>query len=408
MKALVSLSVCLTLCSNVLMAQESEDSLESYLSSLKLQEFSYDYTKAEAESDKLHNTWIRPIEISYSYSNSNAYDKETIREGAAISINQPIFQSGGIYFAMKFADYTREYSDLSIDQQKRSLVKTTVELLMQIKQNELKISRQKLQISNSNINLEQQRELYLNGQLDSGFLNNAVIEKNIVTESLFDIETVLSRQISSFEALSDLDYKTASIPSLKMLNEEEFLKHNIVLKTTESEIKKNDYNTRVTRSKYLPAVSLTGGYSWDKTQNLNFGGGQGFTPPETAYYNYGLRATLPLDINTFNDIESARADYLKSKVVVLDQKRELKALFFQVMQNLKNYDKKIGLANESAQLYKTLLSETKTLFQAGYKTQYDVDNLSNSYEIQMINVAIYELDKQLELLNLYEKFVNEI
>jgi len=408
MKVLTSFTTLLLLSSLSIASEVKGDALEAYLSGLKLQEFGHDYDKAEAESNKLHNTWIQPVQISYSYSQSNSYDQEQIRESAALSISQPVFQSGGIYFAMKFADFTREHSNLSIDQQKRSLIKQTVELLMQIKQNEMKIAKQKLQIANSTINLEQKRELYLNGQLDSGFLNNAIIEKNAVTQTLFDLETILARQISSFEALSDLDYKTASIPSLKMINENEYLKHNIVLQTTQSEIQKNDYNTRVTRSKYLPAVSLTGGYSWDKTQNLNFGGQAGFTPPETAYYNYGLQASIPIDINTFNDIESARADYLKSRVVILDQKRELKALFFQVMLNMKNFDKKIALANENAQLYKTLLSETQTLFEAGYKTAYDVENLSNSFEIQNIDVAVFEIDKQLELLTLYEKFVNEI
>jgi len=73
------------------------------------------------------------------------------------------------------------------------------------------------------------------------------------------------------------------------------------------------------------------------------------------------------------------------------------------MQNLVNYDKKIALAEENRVLYETLLQDTIDLFKAGYKTQYDVDILSNSMGIEEINKNVFAIDKQLELLTLYEK-----
>ena len=95
---------------------------------------------------------------------------------------------------------------------------------MQIKQIDLKIDKQNLQIKNSEINLELKTEQYINGQLDSGFLDNAVIEKNTVTQALYDIETNKERLISKFQAISDMPYKSAEVPYLENLNEEEFLK----------------------------------------------------------------------------------------------------------------------------------------------------------------------------------------
>lgn len=50
-----------------------------------------------------------------------------------------------------------------------------------------------------------------------------------------------------------------------------------------------------------------------------------------------------------------------------------------------------------------MLKDTEELFGVGYKTQYDVDLLANSVRIESINQNIYEIDKQLELLALYEK-----
>ena len=116
---------------------------------------------------------------------------------------------------------------------------------------------------------------------------------------------------------------------------------------------------------------------------------------------------MPLDINTFRDIESAKVDYLKSQVVTQDKQRELNALFEQVMHNINNFDKKIQLSHDTTDIYYKLLADTQDLFSAGYKTQYDVDTLQNSLKIQNLESKVYEIDKQLALLTLYEMYVND-
>jgi hypothetical protein len=384
------------------------DELEAYLSELKRKEFAYDYQKIEAESSLLRDSWIQPLQVQYRYSESDPYGVDQKSESAAIVMDQPIFQSGGIYFGIKFAEASQRYSNFSVDQQKRQLIKQAVQLLMQIRQSELRIEKQELQIENSNIALKQKQEEYLNGQLDSGFLNNAVIETNLVTQALYDLETTKERLVSQFQSISDLDYTQARVPFLRFMNEKEFMERNIDLKLAQSEIEKNRYNKNVTIAKYLPKVSLTASYNWEKYDKKSFGATSAAPGAETDYASYGFKASMPLDINAFRDVEAARVDYLKSKVLIDDRKRELRALFEQVMQNLKNYDKKIELAKRNEGLYQELLDETKTLFEAGYKTQYDVDTLQNSVKIQTVDRQIFEMDKQLELLDLYEKVTNDV
>ncbi len=389
-------------------------SLEDYLSELKRKQFGYEYEKVDNESSKLRDSWIRPVMLSYSITRQNPFNEqdapETENQNAAIAIDQPIFQSGGIVYGVKFANATREFSNYSIDQQKRIMIKQTIDLLMQVKQSELTIEKQSLQISNSTINLEQKREQYLNGQLDSGFLNNAIIELNIVKQALFDLETRNSQLISQFNKLSDLDPKIAKIPFLAIIDEEKFMERNIDIKLAESESEKNRFNKNITLVKYLPSINLQASYNWQKNEQVFFinGNPQNASSPDTSYYRYGLKASMPLDINSFNDFEATKVEYLKSLVVIDDKKRELKLLFDQVMQNLTNYDKKIALAEENRQLYKELLTDTQDLFRAGYKTQYDVDILSNSIVIEEVNKKIYEIDKQLELLTLYEKMTSDV
>jgi len=403
MKVLKHYLLLLTLCS-ISFANENNSSFDGYISNFKQQEFGYDYKKNEAESLKLRDSWIAPLRINYTYSKSKPYADELVNKNAAIKMDQPIFQSGGIYYGIKFANASKLYSDYSIDVAKRKMIKDTISILMQIKQTNLKIKAQKLQIINSEINLEQKKEQYLNGQLDSGFLDNAIIQRNIVISSLYDIETAKEKLITKFSALSDLNYKTATIPHLEFLSSDNFLKHNIVLKKGSAEIKKNSYYKDVTVAKYLPKVSLTAGYNWSNSQQ-QLSDTIGFNN-DLSYYDYGFRVSMPLDINTFRDIESVKIDYMKSEVSLNDKKRELKALFEQVLHNIENFNKKIALSNENIKIYAKLYEDTQRLFKAGYKTQYDVDTLKNSLEIQNIDTKVYEIDKQLELLTLYEMYVN--
>ncbi len=386
-------------------------SLEDYLSELKRQQFGYEYEKTDQESSKLRDSWIRPLILQYNINRSNPNENygagESESQNAAIVLDQPIFQSGGIIYGVKFANASREFANYSIDQQKRIMIKQTIDLLMQVKQSDLTIAKQNLQIANSKINLEQKREQYMNGQLDSGFLNNAIIELNLVKQSLFDLETRNSQLKAQFKKLSDMDPEKAPIPFLAIVNEERFLNDNIDIKLAESESEKSRLQKNVNLVKYLPSVNLQASYNWQKQESyFVFGGGTQKSTSETDYYRYGISASMPLDINSFNDFEASKVEYLKSKVVIDDKKRELKLLYEQVMQNLKNYDKKIALAEENRVLYETLLNDTLDLFKAGYKTQYDVDLLSNSMGIEEINKKVFEIDKQLELLTLYEKMTS--
>jgi len=403
MKALHLLITPLILFSSVLVANERNSSFDEYISENKQQQFELDYEKNEIDSSQLRDSWVAPLQLNYSISKTNPYTNKQESQNAAIKMDQPIFQSGGIYYGIKFAQHSKKYVDYSIDVAKRKLIKDAIATLMQIKQKDLEILRQKLQIKNSEINLKLKEEQYLSGQLDSGFLDNAILERNVVIQSLYDIETARERLISTFSTLSDVDYRTAQIPHLELLNEEEFLEHNIALKMAESKVQKDKYSQDVTVAKYLPQVSLTAGYNWTKTDSTV----AVFGALERDYYDYGLRATMPLSLNTFRDIESSRLDYLKSKVMSKDRERELTALFSQVMQSLKNLDKKKLLSIENIKIYTKLLDDTNKLFDAGYKTQYDVDILKNSLQISELDSKIYEIDKQLELLALYEMYVNE-
>ena len=85
----------------------------------------------------------------------------------------------------------------------------------------------------------------------------------------------------------------------------------------------------------------------------------------------------------------------------------MNALFEKVMQSLDNLEKKQALSGENIEIYSKLLDDTKKLFSVGYKTEYDVELLENSLHMSELDSKVYDLDKQVELLNLYEMYVDE-
>ena len=395
------LSIALLVVSSSLLSQESM-SLDSYISQTKRDIFSYDYKKNEEDSLMQEDSWINPINLNYNYSKSNPYKEMQLSESAAIKIDQPIFRGGGIFYSIKHAEASKRYADYSIDVAKRKMIKDAISLLMQIRQIDLKIEKQKLQIENAKINLELKKEQYLSGQLDSGFLDNAIIERNVAIQALYDVETSKETLISNFKIISDLDYENAFVPRLELVNQDEFLEKNLAIEMAKSAAKRDEENRGIIRAKYLPMISLTGGYNWTKTDSpFKFGSA------EKDYYDYGFKVNIPLHINTFRDIESAKIQQLKSEITVLDKHKEMNSLFEKVMQSLDNLEKKQALSGENIEIYSKLLDDTKKLFSVGYKTEYDVELLENSLHMSELDSKVYDLDKQVELLNLYEMYVDE-
>ncbi|WP_345970916.1 TolC family protein [Sulfurimonas sp. HSL1-6] len=390
-------------------ADRQSVSLEAYLSELKRKAFGYDYAKTEEESAKLRDSWIQPALINYTLTRQNPYNErgapETQQESASIAIDQPIFRSGGIYYGIKYAQASRDVGMLTIAQQERTLIKQAVDLLMQIKQSELGIAKQKLQVDNTEINLLQKREQYMSGQLDSGFLNNAIIERNLAKQALLDLQTAQAKLVSAFESISDLDYREAKIPFLASVDEARFMDGTIDLALARQQRAQEGYNKAVTLASYLPSISLQGSYNWQKRESIIYINGSYVqsNPSETSYYSYGLKASMPIDVNSINDYEASRLAYLKSKVTIDDTKRALRSLYEQVVENLRNIDAKIALSRENEALYATLLHDTQEQYGVGLKTQYDVDLLANSRQIEKLSQRSYEIDRQRELLNLYEK-----
>ena len=149
-------------------------------------------------------------------------------------------------------------------------------------------------------------------------------------------------------------------------------------------------------SNYLPSINLE--YTYTKTHD---NGG-----PLTNDINsnkYGINFNIELDTKMLNNIESYQIDYLKAKLNIQDTIKNEKNFFKLISSKIDSINQKIVLAKNDFQLYKSLLSNMLISFKAGLNSQADVNIIKNSKNIKSLDIKIFDIDKQIEILKLYER-----
>ncbi|HEY9190682.1 MAG TPA: TolC family protein [Sulfurovum sp.] len=393
--------LCSLLVSSVIYADELGDILSDNKELL----FDYQLESNELESDMLSKSWVNPVRLQYSRDYSTQIEDITRRTGGySIVIDQPIFKSGGIYYGIKYSQALRDATRADIQLQKRMMIGDAISILFNMKKTKLEQEKLKYQIKNDSIDILQKRESYDAGLLDSSFLDQAILQKSQDETALLQTELTLMELKQKFALLSDKDPKHLRLPALKLMGKNTYSEANLELKRDRLRAEQADYNQKVTWTKYLPTVSLQGQYT-----EID-GDGPLFYPPgmKLNYYNYGFTISMPLDINTFSDIEASKVEKLKAAVEVLDRKNTVEEEYDWVDNSLTILDKKITLAQKDEKVYESLYRLTKNLADAGEKTSLDADIMQNSMQIRKIDQKIYEIDKQIQLLKLYVRVENAI
>lgn len=169
--ALICIGVCI---SPILSADELSDILSDNKNIL----FDYQFQSNTAQSNLLEQSWINPITLQYRKNFSKQFTDQTVQTGSfSIGIDQPIFRSGGIYYAIKYAQALRGANEADIKLQKREAIGNAVSLLFQMKKTKLQKNKLALLIKNDAIDIRQKRESYEAGLIDSSFLDQAILKK---------------------------------------------------------------------------------------------------------------------------------------------------------------------------------------------------------------------------------------
>lgn len=387
----IKLLICSLISINLYASSEVFD--EKIISDKRLQKFELSSEQIKEESSKLRKDWINPI--TYQYTNNLGEDYKTQR--SVISINQPIFQSGGIYQAIKYADSTYNFNSLDLEQEKKQLIKNAINLLYNIEKINLNIEKAKYTLDNAKIDVIRKKEQVLNGFLDASFLDNALLTLNSTKNNLVDLKYQKQELINNFNNISSQEYTNFQLPIFKMFNEKEFIEDNIQLKKLEADINKKDNFAYMTMAKYLPSINAF--YTYSKYHEMDTNIQAGRQNDQT----FGLTLNVPLDSRTFNDIQSKRIEYLKSKLNLENSIDDEKTFFKTKLEKLSMLDERLQITKDDLEVYDSILKIINEEKDAEIKTQSDLDTLQNSQKIKSIDLKIYEIDKQIELLEMYAK-----
>ena len=402
MKDLNVLKKLLVLCSLVFVSLVHADELGDILSDNKTLLFDYQFEKNELESDKLSKSWINPVTLQYRKNYSTQFKDRTNKTGTfSVIIDQPIFRSGGIYYAIKYSQALRAANNTDIALQRRKMIGDAVSILFKLKKTKLEQQKRRLLIKNDTIDILQKRDSYEAGLLDSSFLDQAILKKSQDEAALLEMELNLLELLQRFSLLSDKNPENLRLPRLKMMSKIQYSEENLDLKTDRHRAEVSEYNEKITWAKYLPTVSLHGQYIDGDLNPL-------FANPviQEKYYNYGVSVSMPINVNALTDIEASKVEKLRAAVQVLDRQETVKEEYQWIVNSLKVLDKKIILAQKDEKVYKSLFRVTKNLVQAGEKTSLDADIMQNSLKIRKLDQKIYKIDKQVQLLKLYVRVEN--
>lgn len=378
------------------------DELSDILSANKNALLDYELQSNAAQSDMLQNSWINPIILQYSKSYSKQFSDQTVQTGSfSVGIDQPIFRSGGIYYAIKYAQALRSANDADIELKKRETIGQAVKLLFEMKKMKLLQEKQKLLIKNDAIDIRQKRESYEAGLIDSSFLDQAILKRNQDETQALEIESSLMELKQRFALLSDKDPNTLKLPKLKLISAEKYKGSNLELVRDKLRAKEKRYKAKTTWAKYMPSVSVQGRYTDADPNPL-------FARPglEEKYFTYGFSISMPIDINMFSDIEASKVAHLKAQTEVLERKHSIDEEYKLIRHKLQIIAKKIQLAKKDAKLYQRLYRTTKNLEHAGEKTSLDTAMMRNSLNVRKLDQKIYSLEEQIELIGLYTKVAN--
>lgn len=366
---------------------------EEFLSQNKKDILRYSYEKSIEDSIKLKNDWINPITYKYIYNDGENYDTTK----SFISISQPIFKSGGIYYAIKYASSVKDFTTTNIDTQKKELIKQIVNLLFQIKKINISIQKQALLVQNANLDVTRKKEQVLNGILDTSFLDNAILDANNKKNTLIDFEYQKEELINNLSNLSDKKYKQMELPTFSITDDENYLKNNIYIKKASQDIDQSYWLKNTITSNYFPTINFTYDYTkyHDRDNNPAL--------KEDGTTNVGFNITIPLDIKSPNNIASYKIAYLQKKAQLEDKKKQESSIFKSAMAKIKSLDKKIDISKKDVELYDSLVIQLQEQLQVGMKVISDVQMMENSKKIKALDVKSLEIDKQIELLEIYSR-----
>lgn len=332
--------------------------------------------------------WLNDLNISLSQSK----DDENIKtKDYSLNLNQKILDFGGISSQIDYANNLFKQEALKIKMENFEDLNTLYKNFIDLKINDINILQNDLNIKNSEIEVDIKKSQYRNGQSDISDLNDAIMKKNLLEDSKMNLKLNKVIYENDIKKLTSYELNNLSIPSISLISKDIFLEKSTkkLYANLESQVSQNEY--KKTKSKYLPALNLTGAVGYQDST----------TKKSQDYYNYGASITMPLNYTFSNDIEYSKLVYLQNRKKEELTSIELEKVYDSSIETIKQFENRINLALNDIKLYEELLELNQEEFNAGFKADEDVQTLKNSKEIRKLDIEKYKLNIKKELLYIY-------
>ena len=346
-------------------------------------------TKSIEEKKEVNKyEWLNDLNISLSQSK----DDENIKtKDYSLNLNQKILDFGGISSQIDYANNLFKQEALKIKMENFEDLNTLYKNFIDLKINDINILQNDLNIKNSEIEVDIKKSQYRNGQSDISDLNDAIMKKNLLEDSKMNLKLNKVIYENDIKKLTSYGINNLSIPSISLISKDIFLEKSTkkLYANLESQVSQNEY--KKTKSKYLPALNLTGAVGYQDST----------TKKSQDYYNYGASITMPLNYTFSNDIEYSKLVYLQNRKKEELTSIELEKVYDSSIETIKQFENRINLALNDIKLYEELLELNQEEFNAGFKADEDVQTLKNSKEIRKLDIEKYKLNIKKELLYIY-------
>ncbi|UFH60206.1 TolC family protein [Sulfurovum mangrovi] len=368
---------------------ESISHLKNELLNLKRQ-------KILKDMDIEENSWISPATISASFEkNKDSTDALSENQRISASWSQDIFRSGGIQALIDKAKASGKADLIGIDMERSQYLKDIFTYLSKMKRDELVVEQNKLTLQNSEIDLIIIKKQYEVGNKDITDLNRAILDKDNARTTLIISQNTLQSYITELKKLiGENDIANIQIPAIPLITKNEYLVRNMELEQYSALVQRDIAAQQVTKSSYLPKLTLNGSVGYNKYEGNNIG-------YDGDSYSYGVTLSMPIDYNAENSIESSQLQLLQTKTSLMDRKAEIEEEYDNSIVNIKTYKQKINVAKEMKEIYKSLYKTTKAQSATGFKTNYDAEYIKNSLTIQDLEIKIQEYNILIEKIALY-------
>ncbi|MBU1667417.1 TolC family protein [bacterium] len=388
----------LILSSLLLSVLGAESELSNLLSNDKNQLLEQQQEQSAVQSTQLENSWINPVILQYSKNYTTQFGDAIDTKQFVVSVDQPIFKMGGIWSAIQYAKALGKANELEIELQKRQLISQALTTLYTLKKSKYQLKKLELMINNDNLDIQIQKESYEEGLSNRTLYDQALLKRNQDNTSKLELELSIIKLENDFSLLSDSSPQSITLPNFGMMDKERYLQEQLEVKRDGLRVEEKKHNKYMILTKYMPELSLTGRYI---NEDLNPLFAQSGSSLKREYYNYGFKVTLPLSVNSFHDVQSAKIDYLNAKITLDEKKKNIANTYKLTQKRLEIIDQKIALSKEDAQHYASMLVTATDLESVGDRTNLDTEIVSNTLKVREIDQEIYKIDAQLELLGLY-------